>query len=131
MSDTPRNRGYLALHLVRDFALFLSRMGWKEEPLKGDTCYQLLRMRHWKEKDPLIVYQKGTATKHATVYGLGADLAKKFVRERQALKERARKDDQARRRQIVLDHLKRGKGDQCRDESTPSRVNTDVGGPSS
>jgi hypothetical protein len=104
MSDTPRDRGLLALELVRDFALYLSRMGWKEETTKGH--YEIFRARHWKEKDPLIVYAKATANRHATVYGLGADLAKKFIRERQALKEKHRKEDQARRRRLVLEYLK-------------------------
>lgn len=104
MNDTPRDRGLLALHLVRDFAIFLSRMGWKEEPTKG--IYEVFRARHWKEKDPLIVYAKATATRHGTVYGVGADLAWKFIKDRQRAKERVRKEDQARRRRLVLENLK-------------------------
>ena len=57
-------RGRLHLNNVKQFAEFLSAKGWIEEAIKGE--YEILRMRHPDEREPLILYAR-MRSEHATL----------------------------------------------------------------
>ena len=57
-------RGKLHLNNGRAFAAYLSERGWVEEPIHAE--YQILRMRHPEEREPLILYAR-MRSEHATL----------------------------------------------------------------
>jgi len=57
-------RGKLHLNNVKQFAEFLTGKGWVEEVTRGE--YEILRMRHPDEREPLILYAR-MRSEHATL----------------------------------------------------------------
>ena len=66
------SRNRLAFSKLAEFALWLSRQGWEEIPVKGD--YEVLRMQWSGDKSSvkskaLIVHQRADAVIHCTMRG--------------------------------------------------------------
>lgn len=75
-----RSRCLLHKNKIDEFAKWLFERGWKKEDTKG--FYEVLRMRHPRHKDPLIVYYRLNAKEHLTVHGVALEMSRQFVREK-------------------------------------------------
>lgn len=64
----------LDFHQLQQFKEFLVRRGWVEETPKES---ELLRMRHKRERDPVILH---ASEKDISLWGISAKLASAFVR---------------------------------------------------
>lgn len=81
-----RSRCTLARNQLERFKIFCEAMGWAEVPKKG--TYEVLRMHHAEQKEPLIVHEKmgkftqsgHTPTTHLTTWGRSAILVKQFLK---------------------------------------------------
>jgi hypothetical protein len=84
--EAMRSRCTLARTQLERFKIFCEAMGWAEVPTKG--VFEVLRMRHAEQKEPLIVHQKmgtfahsgHTPTVHLTTWGQSAVVVKQFLR---------------------------------------------------
>ena len=72
-----RSRCLLHKNKLAEFQAWCEERGWKAEPMRGD--YQVLRMRHERTREPMIVYTKNIAPEHLVVYGVGLQLARAFL----------------------------------------------------
>jgi hypothetical protein len=75
-----RSRSQLHFNTLEEFKAWLIARGWEEQPTKG--FYEVLRMRHKKEKEPLILHRKDSATQHFTSWGLSDKMVNSFLRSR-------------------------------------------------
>jgi hypothetical protein len=75
-----RSRCHLHFNQLDAFKSFLLGRGWVEEPTKGP--YEKLRMRHKREREPLILHARDSATQHFTTWGLSERMANVFIRSR-------------------------------------------------
>lgn len=75
------NRSRCLLHKRKlvPFKVFCESRGWIVEPNKGP--YDALRLRHPNNREPVIVYERGTMPEHLTVYGTGLELVRAFLLE--------------------------------------------------
>jgi hypothetical protein len=78
MSDRHRDRALLHLSKVDAFRDYLVAHGFLDEE-KSASPYEILRMRG--PRGQVIVYRKASASEHATVYGIGEELARSFIRD--------------------------------------------------
>jgi hypothetical protein len=76
-----RSRCHLHFNQLEAFREFLVSRGWVEEQAKGQ--YEKLRMRHKREKDPLILHVREGAKEHFTTWGLSEKMASAFLHRRQ------------------------------------------------
>lgn len=77
MTDT-RSRCTLARSKLLDYLVFCERNGWLSLPCKGE--YEVLRMKHYDFKLPLIVHQSGdTNSMHLTTQGHSDEMLKRFL----------------------------------------------------
>lgn len=72
-----RSRCKLHFNKLDEFKAFLISRGWVEEPSKG--VHERLRMRHKRERDPLILHATDTATEHFTTWDLSEKMANAFL----------------------------------------------------
>lgn len=71
------SRCKLHFNQLEAFKAFLIGRGWVEEPTKGP--HEKLRMRHKRERDPLILHARDSATEHFTTWGLSERQAQAFL----------------------------------------------------
>lgn len=85
-SNRDRTRNLLALSKIQEFAIWAESQGYHREPTKG--AYEVLRLR--KHGESPILYFKRDTGQHATSYGDGTALIKKWINTRkQEKKEQA------------------------------------------
>lgn len=81
-----RRRDLLTVKQLGEFQAFCESLDWKPEPTKG--IFEVLRMRHSAQKEPLIVHARsynaaGTSPLvHCTVWGISERLAVRFYKQR-------------------------------------------------
>ncbi len=80
---TSRNR--LHQNKLQAFTDFCKSEGWQSVPTKGD--FEVLRMRHPDNKDPLLVYRQLKAKEHLTTHGVADKMVDKFLGHRTATDE--------------------------------------------
>lgn len=73
------DRHTLSLSKIPDFKIWLVSKGWEIENCKG--TFEILRARHSKRKNPLIIYKRIGATEHATIQNYDFKIVMQFLNE--------------------------------------------------
>lgn len=72
---TSRNR--LHQNKLQAFTEFCKFFGWVQTPTKGG--FEVLRMRHPDNKDPLLIYRQLKAKEHLTSHGVADRMVSRFL----------------------------------------------------
>lgn len=83
-----RDRALLHFGHLNAFKKFCEALGWKQEKVKGE--FEVLRMRHPDQSEPMIVHARTRAAEHATVWGHSATLAAQYTAQPKSVRRRAR-----------------------------------------
>lgn len=76
------SRSKLHISKLEEFAAFCEKHGWFRVELKSP--FEVLRMRNFEMRDPLIVYKKLAATEHLTTHGEAMLMTKLYIKARKA-----------------------------------------------